>query len=317
MKTKLYLLKISLFFLITVLPLLGFCNVDYDHQSDVVYGYKNGLALIMDIYSPKTELNKAGVIVVIAGGFSSNPIDAHNVGNHYDVQSLLKAGYVVFATTHSSQPKYNADEISYDIPRAVRFIRFNAENFRIDPLRIGIVGYSSGGHVSLMAGLSSLSINNNSKDPVEKVSSKLQAVVAYYPSTDLLNFGTKDKTILEHFHSVGFMLDAAFDFHAWNDTTKRFERIVDPKKLKEYYRKNSPITYVSKDNPPILLIHGDQDKLVPIQQSELLISKLKELGVPNKLYVVEGKGHGFNFNNSDENEYEEVLSWFEKFLLEK
>jgi dipeptidyl aminopeptidase/acylaminoacyl peptidase len=273
------------------------------------------MALVMDVYSPKTELNKAGVIVVIAGGLSSNPDDAHHVGDRSDVQNLLKAGYVVFAATHSSQPRYTADEIRNDIPRAVRFIRFNANNFGIDPLRIGIIGYSSGGHVSLMAAMSSLT-NNNSEDPVDKVSSKLQAVVAYYPSTDLLYFGTNNKTILEHFHSVGYMLDAAFDFHEWDNTTKGFERIVEPEKLEEYYKKNSAITYVAKDNPPILLIHGNQDKLVPIQQSELLVSKLKEIGVPNKLYIVEGKGHGFNFENSDVNEFEEVISWFQQFLLE-
>ncbi|HZJ36423.1 MAG TPA: amino acid permease, partial [Gillisia sp.] len=134
------------------------------------------------------------------------------------------------------------------------------------------------------------------------------------PFSDLLSdLGSLDWSVL----SFGFMLDAAFDFHEWDNATKKFERIVDPEKLKEYYKKNSPITYVAKDNPPILLIHGDQDKLVPIQQSELLISKLKDLGVPNKLYIAEGKGHGFNFNNSDENEYGKVLSWFEKYLLEK
>jgi dipeptidyl aminopeptidase/acylaminoacyl peptidase len=64
-----------------------------------------------------------------------------------------------------------------------------------------------------------------------------------------------------------------------------------------------------------LLLHGSQDKVVPIQQSELLISKLKEMGVPNKLYVAENKGHGFIFHNSDEIEMKEVLSWFERYLL--
>jgi acetyl esterase/lipase len=316
MKSKLHLLKINWFFLITLLPSLGFCNIDYNHQRDVVYGYKDGMALVMDVYSPKTELNKAGVIVVIAGGLSSNPEDAHRVGNRSDVKNLLRAGYVVFAATHSSQPKYNADEIQKDIPRAVRFIRFNADNFGIDPFRLGIIGHSSGGHISLMAAMCSLA-NNESEDPIDKVSSKLQAVVAYYPSTDLLNFGTNNRTILEHFHSVGYMLDAAFDFHVWDKTTNRYERIVEPEKLEEYYKRNSAITYVATDNPPILLIHGDQDKLVPLQQSELLVSKLKEIGVTNKLYVVQGKGHGFNFKNSDANEIEEVLSWFQQFLLEK
>lgn len=315
MKSKLHVLKINLLFIVTLIPSLGFCNIDYKHRRDVVYGYKDGMALVMDVYSPKTELNKAGIIVVIAGGMSSDPQFAHLVGNRSDVQNLLQAGYVVFAATHSSQPKYNADDIRNDIPRAVRYIRFNADNFGIDPTRLGIVGHSSGGHISLMAAMYSLA-NTNSEDPIEKVSSKLQAAVAYYPSTDLLNFGVTNKTILEHFHSVGYMIDAAFDFHEWNETSNRFERIVEPEKMEAYYKRNSAVTYVAKDNPPILLIHGDQDKLVPIQQSHILVSKLKESGVPSKLYIAEGKGHGFNFNNSDENEFEEVLSWFQQYLLE-
>jgi dipeptidyl aminopeptidase/acylaminoacyl peptidase len=273
------------------------------------------MALVMDVYSPEVERNKAGVIVVIAGGMNSNPVNAHDVGNRSDVQNLLKAGYVVFAVAHSSQPKYTADEIRNDIPRAVRFIRFNAKNFGIDPHRIGIIGYSSGGHVSLLAAMSSSDNGKNSVDPIDKVSSKLQAVVAYYPSTDLLNFGKNNQTILEHFHSIGYNMDAAFDFHKWDSTTNRFERIVEPDELMEYYKKNSPVAYVANNNPPILLLHGSQDKVVPIQQSELLISKLKEMGVPNKLYVAENKGHGFIFHNSDEIEMKEVLSWFERNLL--
>lgn len=314
MKTN--FLKLCFLFITTLLPIISFCNVEYNHQKDVVYGYKDGMALILDVYSPENGQNNAGIIVVIAGGMSSNPVDAHNVGGRSDVQNLLKEGYVVFATTHSSQPKFTADEIRYDIPRAVRFIRFNASKFGINPLRIGIVGYSSGGHVSLMAGLSPPTIDINAKDPIDKVSSELQAVVAYYPSTDLLNFGTKDKTILEHFHSQGYKLDAAFDFHYWDNTSNRNERVDDTETKKEYFIKNSPITHVTEEDPPTLLIHGGNDKLVPAQQSELLISKLKEKGVVSKLLIVEDKGHGFNFRSPEGNDSKEVLNWFKNHLLE-
>ena len=89
----------------------------------------------------------------------------------------------------------------------------------------------------------------------------------------------------------------------------------DSEKQKEYYRINSPITYVSEDDPPILLIHGDEDKLVPLQQSELLINKLAEQRVVNKLYVVKGRGHGFAYRNPDTNIYNEMLEWFNTHLL--
>ena len=96
--------------------------------------------------------------------------------------------------------------------------------------------------------------------------------------------------------------------------SKRFERVDDDDK-KEYYRKNSPITYVSEDDPPILLIHGTEDKIVPFQQSEILISILGDKGVLNKLIVVEGFGHGFGFRNMEAFDYNEVLNWFNNHLL--
>lgn len=78
--------------------------------------------------------------------------------------------------------------------------------------------------VSLMTAFAPPQEDLDSEDPIERESSKIQAVVAYYPSTDLLNFGTDNKTILDHFKSVGYNLDAAFDFHQWDNALNRSER---------------------------------------------------------------------------------------------
>ena len=315
MKTNSPVFKIGFALCIALIPSFAYCAIEYDHQQDIVYGYKDGMALVMDVYSPKGELNEAGIIAVMAGGMTSSPERSHKAGNRSDVQNLLKAGYVVFATTHSSQPKYTTDEIRWDIPRAVRFIRYNAKRFGINPDRIGIMGHSSGGHVSLMAATSPPPENQDSKDPVERVSSRVQAVVAYYPSSDLLNFGNENISILDHFRSLGYNLDAAFDYHQWNDQLNRFERIVDPEARTEYFRRNSPLNFVSEDDPPILLIHGSKDILVPIQQSEIFAVRLKEAGVPSKLLVMEGQGHGWE--NPLELEIEEVQNWFGQYLLKE
>lgn len=315
MKALSYLIKVSLATWLALIPTIGNCTTEYTHQKDIVYGYKDGMALVMDIFSPKGEINKAGIIVVISGGMRSSPAWSHEAGNRADVQNLLGAGYVVFAAAHSSQPKYTADEIKADIPRAVRYIRHNSKEFGIDPEKIGIMGYSSGGHVSLMTAFASPREYPDSEDPIERESSKVQAVVAYYPSTDLLNFGAVNKTILDHFKSVGFNLDAAFDFHQWDNTLNRLERITDPDSVIELYRRNSPITFASFDDPPLLLIHGNKDQLVPIQQSETLAAKLDEIGVKHKLLVIEGQGHGWK--NPVENESEQVLDWFGQYLLNK
>jgi acetyl esterase/lipase len=315
MKTKIFLIKVCLATWIALIPAIGNCITEYNHQKDIVYGYKDGMALVMDVFSPKGELNKASIIIIMAGGLSSSPTWSHVVGDRADVQNLLGDGYIVFAAAHSSQPKYTADESKADIPRAVRFIRHNAKEFGIDPNKIGILGYSSGGHVSLMTSFAPPQEDINSEDPIERESSKIQAVVAYYPSTDLVNFGTENKTILEHFKSIGYNLDAAFDFHQWDSTLNRFERVTDPRLLIEFYRRNSPLTFASQDDPPVLLFHGNKDELVPIQQSEILSARLKEIGIQHKLLVMEGQGHGWK--NPLENELEQVLDWFGKYLLNK
>ena len=128
------------------------------------------------------------------------------------------------------------------------------------------------------------------------------------------NFGHENTTILTHFKSIGYNLDAPYDFHQWDENTHRFERVIDPKAQLELFRQNSPITFVTADDPPVFFLHGDQDKVVPIQQSELMIVRLKDLGVPNKLRVMEGQGHGWR--TPLEGELEEVLNWFNKYLLD-
>lgn len=286
---------------------------EYDHEKDVVYGYKDGMALVMDVFTPVGQLNGAGVIQVVAGGMMSSPRWSHEAAKRRSVQALLEKGYVVFAVAHSSQPKYSADEIGPDMSRAVRFIRHHAERFYIHPQRIGITGGSSGGQVSLYAATAPPPPNPEAEDPVDRESSEIQAVVVFFPGTDMANFGSPGTTIVQHFHSLDYRIDAAFDFHRWDNETKRFERVTDPELRLEIFRQNSPISHVNAGDPPVLLFHGDQDKTVPIQQSRIFVSRLKEVGIPHKLIVAEGKGHGWELPL--ENQFEEITGWFDQYLL--
>ena len=105
------------------------------------------------------------------------------------LDELLKRGYTVFAVVHGSQPKYTIPEILEDINRAVRFIRHHAKDYRVDPDRLGIAGASAGGHLSLMQGTSGDLGNKGAKDPIDRESSRVQAVACYFPPTDFLNYG--------------------------------------------------------------------------------------------------------------------------------
>src|SRR4029077_8359061 len=86
---------------------------------------------------------------------------------------------------------------------------------------------------------------------------------------------------------------APFDFHEWDKTTSTFVRITDEKRILEIARAISPLYHVTADTPPTLIIHGDADTLVPIQQSRMMIAKLKEAQVPAELVVKPGAGHGW------------------------
>lgn len=305
---------VKTFLLLICLFLLNIINSQkyVNHQQDVIYGYRDGMALVMDIYYPKDNTSKSGIIVLMSGGMNSSPLWSHQAGERPDVQHLLEEGFTVFATALSSQPKYTTDESSSDIPRAVRFIRYNAGRLGVNPDRIGVLGYSSGAHIGLMAGLASPRPDPEAKDQVDRVSSKVQAVVAYSPSTDLLNFGKTNTSIIDHFSSFGYHLVAPFDYHEWNPESYRFERVEEPQKLREYFQKNSPVSFVSADDPPVLLIHGDQDNLVPIQQSEILVRVLKEHKVTHELHVIKGRGHGLAPQSKGESL--KAIGWFKKYL---
>src|SRR5262249_46023270 len=117
---------------------------EYDRASDVIYGRKYGTALTMDVITPKAKQNGAAVIVVVSGGWFSSHDNIDGAIKLGFGGEFLKRGYTVFAVVHGSQPKFNILEAIDDMHRAVRFIRHNAKNYRIDGDRIGISGGSAG-----------------------------------------------------------------------------------------------------------------------------------------------------------------------------
>src|SRR5436190_14293363 len=119
-----------------------------ERLTDVVYGRKFGVALTMDVFMPTKNANGAGVIWVVSGGWVSAHALVETKMAFSPVQPLLNRGYTVFAVVHGCQPKFTIPEILEDMNRAVRFIRFHAADYGIDPQRMGITGGSAGGHLS-------------------------------------------------------------------------------------------------------------------------------------------------------------------------
>lgn len=269
------------------------------HLVDVVYGHKMGMALTMDVFEPKHP-NGIGVLWMVSGGWSSSQTSI----NPGLAKIFTDRGMTVFEVCHGSQPKFQIPEIVSDISRAVRFIRYNAAKYHVDPMRLGISGGSSGGHLSLMQAVFGAPANPDAKDPVDKESSEIEAVACFFPPTDMLNWGTAGVKASSNKLLIGIFGGA---FGATKDTT---EEQMD--KMEHDY---SPIYAVTAKMPPTFIMHGDKDFLVPLQQSQIFMAKLQELGVPHELVVKPGGGHGTW--PGIEKDMERFADWFEKYLPKK
>lgn len=280
----------------------------FTRTQDVIYGRKFGTALTLDVFTPKANANGAAIVWVVSGGWFSS----HDAVNAGAVSEYLKRGYTVFAVVHGSQPKYTIPEVLEDMHRSVRFIRSKAEEYRIDPDRIGITGGSAGGHLSLMQGTAGTLGKADAKDPVDRFSSRVQAVACFFPPTDFLNYGKPDENALGRGVLAGFR--APFDFHEFDPKTRAFVPVTDEAKVLAIGKNISPVNHVSADDPPTLIIHGDADLLVPIQQAELIIDKLKAAGVTAELVTKKGVAHGWPDMGKDT---VTLADWFDKHLPKK
>ncbi|MHC5162576.1 MAG: SGNH/GDSL hydrolase family protein, partial [Planctomycetota bacterium] len=289
-------------------------DVKYSHEKDIVYGYKHGMGLVMDVFTPEKR-NGAGVLWIVSGGMHSDPRAVRNEEPSWQMRALLERGYVVFAAMHGSQPKFSASENRHDMPRAIRYIRHHAERFDIDGNRLGAMGFSSGGQLTLLLATAAPGAKSRAEDPTDKESSRLQAAVAYFPGTDMVNFGVKGRTIAEHFAGLGDEEGGPFDFHTWDDDRGAFMRVEDPQERRKIFAECSPISHVDGDDPPTLLFHGDKDRVVPIQQSEEFLKRMTDAGAICKLVVMPDKGHGWGEPVRDERE--QMLDWFDRHLLDE
>ena len=227
---------------------------------DVIYGHKMGMALTFDVLRP-VNANGAGVMFMVSGGWFSQYTPPERAARRFT--GLLNEGFTVFAVRHGSAPLFKVPDAVEDVRRATRFIHMHAADYGIDPDRLGVTGGSAGGHLSLVLGTTGDEGDPEATDPVMRHSNRVAAVVAYFPPVDL----TQITGPSERF--------PALDFEA-----KKAEAI-------------SPIYYVSGDDPPSLMIHGDADELVALSNSQRILAAFEEQGVETNLIVIEGAPHGF------------------------
>jgi acetyl esterase/lipase len=259
-------------------------------QPDVVYGHKYGLAMTMDVVTPVKEPNRGAILFMVSGGWYSNWAPPEKMLPFY--RSLTDHGFTVFLVRHGSSPKFSIPEAVSDVRRAVRFVRLNADRFQIDSERIGVYGMSAGGHLSLVLGTTADSGTPSESDPVEAVSDRVQAVVAFVAPTDL--------TIM--------VRGAADRLPAYDRFPALDLEMAEAEKF-------SPLKHVSPDDAPTLLLAGDRDDLVPVDHSRKIHEALKGQNVASELVEFSGAGHGFNADQMRQAQ-EKMVQWFRKNLID-
>jgi acetyl esterase/lipase len=251
---------------------------------DVIYGHKAGMALTFDVFKPNVASNGAGVLFMVSGGWVSTWRDPELSRAMY--APLLNAGFTVFSVRHGSSPQFKVPEAYDDVKRALRYIHIHAKDWGVDDNRLGVMGGSAGGHLALMLGNNSDSGDPAARDPVLRGSSKVAAVVAYYPPVDLRKMtGPSDR------------------FPALNFDTTLSAGI-------------SPILFVTPDDPPTLLVHGTGDTLVPDSHSKLIYAAFQEKKVPTNLILIEGAPHAFQ-GAALEQANAAAVKWFLQYLAGK
>lgn len=272
---------------------------------DVVYGRKSGMALTLDVFQP-AEPNGCSLLFLVNGGWLSSKDTPMMVTIRPDDYRLyLARGYTVFAVVTSSQPKFEIAELMEDVHRAVRYVRANAARFGVRPDRLGVLGSSSGGHLTLSIATRGGPGKADSSDPVERESSAVQAAVCFFPPTDFLNYGGPGIS------GVGegplAPLKVAFG-----------PRALTPEGRESLGREISPIYFVSSNLPATLIIHGDDDEVVPLQQSESFVKRAKDAGARHvELIVRPGKGHGWGDFWKSTEDITAFADWFDRHLKDR
>jgi len=255
---------------------------------DVVYGHKFGLAMTMDVYTPARGASGAGVLFMVSGGWYSAWAEPETRLAAF--APLTDRGFTVFAVRHGSSPRFGIPEARADVTRAVRFIRRHGDRFGVDPERLGVYGISAGGHLALMLGTASDPGDPRAPDPVDRETSRVRAVAALVPPTDLRVMvweAPESQPAYRRFPALDLPVDEAAT--------------------------HSPLLHASPDDPPTLLIVGERDDLVPSFHSRRMHAALQAHGVEARLVSYPESGHSLRPEDARD-AARQLAAWFETHL---
>ena len=243
---------------------------------EVIYGDVDGVRLALDAHVPEGKGPFPAAILVHGGGWVAGDKEQYIT---YIFQPLADAGFAWFSINYRLAPQYKFPADVEDVEAAISWVKANAAKYNIDPNRIALIGESAGGHLVSFVGAQN------------RPGANVAAVVSMYGVHDFISASVEWKPIpTEILQLFGI-------------------RAVDAESA-PILIKASPVTYITKDMPPFLLMHGSKDEDVPHEQSVEMCDKMKRVGAHCDLITIEGAPHGMDHWE----EHPEFL-WYKKALV--
>jgi len=277
---------------------------DITVHKDIIYAVADGHELKLDIALPKYLKAPAPAIVDIPGG-------AWRVVNKSAEDALFyaKYGFIGVSITHRTSDIAVFPAAVHDCKTVIRWLRAHAKEYNIDPDRIGVTGFSSGGHLAVLLGTSGGDSYLEGDGDYQDYSSSVQAVVDHFGPTDFLKMN--DSNLADRIdHFVDDSPESLFLGGPLREKTG-------------LARLANPIIYVDSEDPPVFIGHGEKDGMVIIDQSELLFEALKKAGVPTDFVRVKNADHMYRPYKWDAKVSPTIdemnrltIEWFQKWLGE-
>lgn len=237
---------------VSTLPLVA------ELRKDIEFSSPGGVSLTLDAFVPDGKGPFPAVIIVHGGGWEAGSKTTY-VPPLFE--PLSRGGFAWFSINYRLAPAHRFEAMAEDVDAAIRWVKKNAKAFKVDPKRIALMGESAGGHLVSYAGARG------------RGETKVAAVVSFYGVHDINARSRK-------MGAIGRNIEQLLVISTPNAEAEEKQRLA------------SPVTYVHKQMPPYLMIHGTEDKAVPYDQSPLMCAKMKEAGVRCEVFTVEGAPHG-------------------------
>lgn len=247
--------------------------LEIDKQANVEYGTGGGEKLTLHLAKPKgLERPAPAILVIHGGGWAGGNKDLHRDL----IEKLARRGYVAVSVGYRLAPKYKFPAQVEDVKCCVRWLRAHADELKLQPEKIGAVGFSAGAHLSMMLGVMDPQDGLEGDGGWADQSSKVQAVVAYFGPTNLVGeYSPVTRAIVENW--IG----------------KKPEDDV------ELYKRASPITYVTRRDAEMLLFQGTNDMLVPYDQAWQMARALTRNDIQGRVELLLGADHGWGGPESE------------------